>query len=205
MLHTDGTNVKQNRKAQQAALTRAALLDAGRALFGDVGFADTSTEDLARAAGVTKGALYHHFDGKDDLFRAVYESVKREIVEQVAPSFTERDPWKSLVDGCQATLDAHLDPSVRRIVLIDGPAVLGWEGVRDVELRYGAVVLRGALRKAMYAGVIERHPLVPLARLLNGALAEAISVVADSDDPVAARDEVGALVVRLLEGLQPRE
>jgi AcrR family transcriptional regulator len=137
MMHTDGTNV--NRKVQQGVETRAALLAAGRRLFGGQGYADTSTEDLAAAAGVTKGALYHHFSGKDDVFRAVYEQVKQQITEDVAPSFMQRDPWDALVGGCMATLDAYLDAEVRRIVMSDGRSVLGWEAVRDVEARYGAI------------------------------------------------------------------
>ncbi len=204
MMHTDGTNV--NRKVAQGASTRAALLVAGRKLFGAQGFSDTSMDDIASAAGVTKGALYHHFSSKDAVFRAVYEQVKREITDQVAPSFMEREPWAALVAGCQATLDAHLDPEVRRIVMFDGRAVLGWEIVREVESRYGAIVLRGALRKAMHAGVIERQPLVPLAQMLNGALTEACMLIADAapDETGAARAQIGALVVRILDGLRAR-
>ena len=161
-------------------------------------------EDIAASAGVTKGALYHHFAGKDALFKAVYEQVKREITEQVAPSFLEPAPWDAVMAGCQATLDAHLDPEVRRIVLFDGRAVLGWEIAREIESRYGAIVLRGALRSAMNAGEIERQPLVPLAQMLNGALTEACVLIADAEDTTAARAEVGAVLLRILEGLRPR-
>ena len=204
MMHTDGTNVKPgNRKAAQGAATRAALLEAGLELFGTQGFAETSAEDLAAKAAVTKGALYHHFKGKDDLFRAVYEQVKRDITDTVAPSFLEPDPWTALVHGCLRTVDCHLDPAVQRILLVDGPSVLGPETVRDVELRYGAIVLRGALRKAMNHGVIERQPLATLARLLNGAITEGCTVVASADDPASARAEVDAVITRLLEGLRP--
>jgi len=202
MIHTDGTNV--NKKIAQGVATRASLLVAGRKLFGAAGFGDTSIEDIAASAGVTKGALYHHFAGKDALFQAVYEQVKREITDQVAPSFVEPAPWDAVVAGCQATLDAHLDPEVRRIVLFDGRAVLGWEIAREIESRYGAIVLRGALRSAMNAGEIERQPLVPLAQMLNGALTEACVLIADSDDTDNARAEVGAVVLRILEGLRPR-
>jgi len=194
-----------SRKVAQGAATRAALIAAGRELFGDPGYAETSTEDLAAAAGVTKGALYHHFAGKDDLFLAVYEQVKRDITDQVAPSFLEPEAWDALIAGCAATIDANLDPAVRRIVMSDGPSVLGPEAVRDVELRYGAIVLRGALRKAMNAGVIERQSLVPLAQMLNGALTEACTLIASAPDPAASRAEVGAVVQRLLEGLRPRD
>jgi AcrR family transcriptional regulator len=195
-----------NRKVAQGASTRAALLAAGRKLFGAEGFGGTSIDDIAAAAGVTKGALYHHFSSKDALFRAVYEQVKREITDHVAPSFLEPEPWAALVAGCQATLDAHQDPEVRQIVIADGRAVLGWEVVRAVESRYGAIVLRGALRKAMHAGVIERQPLGPLAQMLNGALTEACMLIADAerDDADRARSEVGAVVVRLLDGLRVR-
>lgn len=202
MIHTDSTNV--NKKVAQGVSTRASLLAAGRTLFGASGFGDTSIEEIAAAAGVTKGALYHHFAGKDVLFRAVYEQVKREITDQVAPSFLEPAPWDAVVTGCQATLDAHLDPAVRRIVVFDGRAVLGWEIAREIESHYGAIVLRGALRRAMNAGVIERQPLVLLAQMLNGALTEACLLIADSEDTEQARAEVGAVMLRILEGLRPR-
>lgn len=202
MMHTDSTNV--NRKAAQGAYTRASLLAAGRQLFGASGFSDTSIEDIAAAAGVTKGAVYHHFAGKEDVFRAVYEQVKRQITDQVAPSFLEPAPWDALIAGCEATLDAHLDPEVRRIVLFDGRSVLDWEVAREVESRYGAIVLRGALRRAMNAGVIERQPLMPLAQMLNGALAEGCVLIADADNTGQARAEVGGVVARILDGLRPR-
>ena len=202
MIHTDGTNV--NKKVAQGASTRVSLLAAGRTLFGASGFGDTSIGDIAAAAGVTKGALYHHFAGKDALFRAVYEQVKREITDQVAPSFLEPAPWDGVVAGCQATLDAHMDPEVRRIVLFDGRAVLGWQVAREIDSRYGAIVLRGALRSAMNAGVIEPQPLVPFAQMLNGALTEGCVLIADAENTEQARAEVGAVVLRILEGLCPR-
>lgn len=113
------------------------------------------------------------------------------------------DAWTALTGGCQALVDAQLDPAVRRIVLHDARSVLGWETVRDVDNRWGAVALRGVLRKAMNAGVIERQQLRPLALLLSGALSEACFYVADADDHEAARAEVGALVDRLLQALRP--
>src|SRR5690242_4108206 len=133
MLHTDGTNVKPRGKAAQGASTRASLIAAGRTLFGSQGFADTSLDDITAAAGVTKGALYHHFAGKEALFEAVFEQVNREISEQVAPSFMEPDPWDALVAGCEATLDAHMEPDVRRIVLFDGRSVLPWDAAREID------------------------------------------------------------------------
>jgi AcrR family transcriptional regulator len=171
-------------------------------LFGDRGYADTSLDEIVSAAAVTKGALYHHFGGKEDLFAAVYEQVQREVSDRVVAEFLEPDPWTALVVGSNLWIDAHLDPAVQRIALRDARAVLGWEAVRDVEGRYGAVLLRGVLRRATRTGVIDVQPLRPLALMIMGALSEACLFVADADDPVAARLEVGGLVDRLLMGMR---
>jgi AcrR family transcriptional regulator len=193
--------VKDKRNAQ-GLQTRAALVAAARDVFGEEGFAATSTEEIVARAGVTKGALYHHFTGKEDLFKAVFEQVQREVSDQVAAVFLERDAWDALVAGCVLWIDAHQDPAVRRIVLRDARAVLGWEAVRELDTRYGAVGLRGALRKAMTAEVVQRQPLRPLALMLAGALSEACLYVADAEDPVVAREEVELLITELLSGLR---
>jgi AcrR family transcriptional regulator len=193
----------RNPRIAQGEETRAALLAAARDLFGAAGYAATSLDEVAVRAGVTKGALYHHFRGKADLFRAVYEQVKREVSDEVVVVFIQPDAWQALTEGCQLMIDAQLDPAVRRIVLHDARAVLGWEEIRAVETRYGAVGLRGVLRRAVRVGAIEAQPLRPLSLLLSGALAEACLYVADADDPTAARAEAGRLVLRLLEGLRP--
>jgi AcrR family transcriptional regulator len=190
-------------KLEQGRLTRSKLLDTARELFGTRGYNDTSLDDLVAAAGVTKGALYHHFGSKEELFRALFEQIKREVSEMVGATFLGPDPWKALLDGCQAMVDAHLDPAVRQIVLLDGRSVLGWDRAREIESRYTAAVLRGALRRAMQSGVITRRPLRPLALMLNGALGEACFFVVDSEDPDEAREEIKDLIARLLDGLRP--
>jgi AcrR family transcriptional regulator len=200
-MHTVSTDVKDKRVAQ-GDVTRAALLAAARDLFGAQGYAATSTEEVVAAAGVTKGALYHHFTGKEDLFRAVFEQVQREVSDKAVVEFLRPDSWGALLDGCGLWIDAHLDPAVQRIALREARAVLGWDDVRAIENRFGAVALRGALRKAMHAGVLEHQPLRPLALLLIGALGEACQYVADADDPEAARAEVGSLITRLLSGFR---
>jgi AcrR family transcriptional regulator len=191
-----------NEKRAQGDATRLALVVAARELFGERGYAATSIDEVASRAGVTKGAFYHHFAGKADLFQEVYEQVKREVSDQVVSVFNEPDHWKAVIGGCQLMIDAQLDPAVRRIALHDARSVLGWDVVRQIESRYGAVGIRGALRKAMHGGVIEPQPLRPLALLLAGALSEACFYVADADDPAAAREEVGRLIERILEGLR---
>jgi AcrR family transcriptional regulator len=193
--------VKDKRVAQGGA-TRAALLEAARELFGSQGYAATSTEEIVAKAGVTKGALYHHFSDKESLFRAVFEQVQREVSDQAVVEFLQPDSWEALVAGCRLWLDAHLDPSVRQIVLSDARGVLGWASARAIETRFSAVALRGALRKAMHAGVLERRPLRPLALMLTGALSEGCVYIAEADDPVLAREEVSLLIACLLAGLR---
>ena len=196
-MHTKSTEVKDKRVAQGDA-TRTALVGAARQLFGESGYGDTSTDEIVAAAGVTKGALYHHFGGKEDLFRAVVEQVQHEVSDHAVAEFLAPDSWQALVRGCTLWIDAHLDPAVRRIVLQDARAVLAWDDVRAIENRYGAVALRGALRKAVHAGVIQDQPLRPLALLLLGALSEACLFIADADDPDAARTECLDLITQML-------
>jgi AcrR family transcriptional regulator len=201
------TSVKQKAlspaesRAAQGAATRAALMKAACELFGTKGFQETSLDEVVARAKVTKGALYHHFHGKDDLFKAVYEQVQREVSDKVVKEFLRPDPWEALQVGCELWIDAHLDPAVQRIAMRDARSVLGWEVVRDVETRYGAVPLRGVLRRAIRQGIIEAYPLRPLALVLMGALTEACFYVADAEERDSAREEIRSLVTRLLSGL----
>ncbi len=201
-MHTKSMDVK-NKKAQQGEATRRALIDAARKLFGEKGYAATSLDEIVAGAKVTKGAFYHHYNGKQDLFAAVYEQVKLEVSDRFAVAFIEPDPWKDLCAGCQAMLDAHLDPSVQRIVLQDAQAVLDADTIRRVDARYGAVVLRGALRRAIRAGIVQALPLKTLALMLTGAILEGCMAIADSDDPAQAREDTGNVLTALLEGLRP--
>ncbi len=196
---------KLDKRLAQGEVTRAALVTSARELFGEQGFAETSMDEIVLQAGVTKGALYHHFQGKEDLFREVFEQVQLEVSDKAVAEFLGPDSWEALVNGCDLWLRAHLDDSVRRIVLQDARAVLGAEEVRVVENKYGAVALRGALRKAMHAGVLERQPLRPLALLLMGALSEGCYYIADEPDVEVARREVVALITKMLSAFRPVE
>ena len=198
-MHTEGTKVKDKRLAQGES-TKRSILDAATRLFGERGYAATSLDEITASAGVTKGALYHHFSDKETLFRAVFEGIQQEISDKAVAEFLQPDSWAALIIGCRLWISAHLDPAVRQIVLNDARGVLGWELARSIETRFSAVALRGALRKAMHAGVLERQPLRPLALILTGALSEACLYVSESDDPVAALDEVSQIVTSLLAG-----
>src|SRR5215203_679349 len=160
-------------QAQRTEATTGALIDAARELFAQDGFAATSLDAVVARAGVTKGALYHHFDSKRALFRAVYEREQSEQARVVAQAYArKRDPWEAFEAGSRAFLDHTLDPGVQRIVLIDAPGALGWEGMRAGEHESLRMMEEG-LRRAISAGRIASRPVEPLAVLLFGALCEA--------------------------------
>jgi AcrR family transcriptional regulator len=191
------------RKADQSDATRSALLSAARQLFTERGYAATSTNEIVERAGVTRGALYHHFPAKHDLFRAVFEQLEAEVADEVArQALAGSDALEQLRLGCRAFLDICLDPAVQRIVVVEGPAVLGWETWQEIENRYGHGLVVAAVKAAVDAGLVETQPVGPLADVLFGALAQAGMVVARADEPPAARTEMEAAMDRLLDGLR---
>lgn len=193
----------KSRKAEQSEATQTALLAAARGLFAERGYAETPTEEIVERAGVTRGALYHHFRDKEDLFRAVFEQLEQELLERAASAFQpDTEVWENLQNAMQAFLDASLEPDIQRIVLIDAPAVLGWKAYRDMAQKYSLGALEASVQAAMDAGIIERQPVRPIARLVVGALEEACMLIGSSEDPITARNEAGAAVRRLLDGLR---
>jgi AcrR family transcriptional regulator len=195
----------RSRKAEQSLETRSALLAAARALFAQRGYADVGTEEIVRAAGVTRGALYHHFAGKQDLFAAVYEELERELVENVASSaeLQTSNPLDVLRVGALSFLDACEDPAVQRIALLDAPAVLGWERWREIGMRYGLGVVQATLQAAIDAGLIDDQPVAPLAHMILAAIDEGAMLVARADDKGETRAAVGATIGRFLDALRP--
>ncbi len=191
-------------KAEQSEATRTALVAAGRRLFGERGFAGVGTEEIVRAAGVTRGALYHHFGTKSDLLDAVYCQVEEEItarIAEVALGSGVSGPVESMRAGITLFIDACAEPEVQRIVLLDGPAVLGWDRSREIALAYGLGLIEASLEAAIEAGEISPQPVKPLAHVLIGALDEAAMLVARSEDD-GLREQVTAVLERLLESLR---
>jgi AcrR family transcriptional regulator len=189
-------------RARQRERTRGLLLREARRLFAEHGYGGVGLARIVADAAVTKGALYHHFEGKPDLFRAVLEQVQSEVgdaVERAADA--HRDPWDRLTAGCRAFLTASTAPDVRRIMLVDGPAVLGWSTWRALDEAAAARHLAEALSELVEAGVLEPRPVAPLARLLSGAMNEAALWLADSDDP-RDLEEVWTALSRMLESLR---
>jgi AcrR family transcriptional regulator len=197
--------MEPRRQAQRSEATRAALVRAARRLFTARGFSDTPTEEIVREAGVTRGALYHHFRDKEELFLAVFEQIEAELAERGVRAVGGASDLKAgLRAGCTAFLDACLEPDVQRIALLDGPAVLGWETLREIEDRYALGLVVAGIEGAIAEGVIETQPAQPLAQMLLGALTEGAMLIARSKNVKKTRAEVGEIVERLLTGLERR-
>src|ERR1700733_7606003 len=188
-------------QAERAEATRAALIAAGRRLFTERGYDKVGTEEIVRAAGVTRGALYHHFGGKAGLLDATYEQLEAESTERVARIVLGSDlhsPLAAMKAGIEAFLDECAEPELRQIALHDAPAVLGWDRWREIGAANGLGLIEASLAAAIEAGEIRELPVKPMAHMLLGALDEAGMLVARSEDP-ASRAEVTAVLVALLE------
>lgn len=188
--------------------TRQALVAAARGLFTEQGFAATGTEEIVAAARVTRGALYHHFRDKTDLFRAVMEQVAREVAEELVaaglavPESGSGGAWDEVRDGLSAFLDlCVVTDDFQRIVLVEGPAVLGHEAWDDLVAEFGSNLLAEWLTRAIAEGTIAPVPVQPLTRLLIAMIAESSLYIARADDRPAAREAVGIALDRLLAGL----
>jgi AcrR family transcriptional regulator len=165
------------------------------------------TQEIVQAAGVTRGALYHQFRDKADLLAAVAEAIHAEIAQRItehAQATGPADPMATLHAGVRQFLEVCADPAVERILLLDAPAVLGWQAWRDMADRYGLGLLQHALQSAIEAGAITPQPIVPLAHAILGALSECAIYTARADDPDAARRDCTAVLQQLLDGLTSR-
>lgn len=203
-MNTDSMNVKRTKHAERSEATRAALMAAARPLFAERGFAAVGTEEIVRAAGVTRGALYHHFDGKRDLFEAVYERIEVELAQRIASGALDAGataPLEAMRAGAEMFLLAATEPEAQRIVLLDGPSVLGWDRWREIATEHGLGLIEATLQAAIEAGAIAEQPVRPLAHVLMGALDEAAMLVARAEDPERMRAEVGRTLDALLAGL----
>ena len=191
-------------QAERSGATRAALLEAGRGLFAVKGYAGTPREEIVAAAGVTRGALQHHFGDKASLFLAVYEQVEQELVDSVAHAAMRAGggPVEELRAGCQAYLDAVLDPAVQRICAIDGPAVLAADVRQQITDRYALGLVRDVLEQGMAAGLVAKAPVEPFARVLLAGVTAAAEYVATAPDPRKARKEAGRTLDLMLDRLR---
>lgn len=214
----------RSRKVLQGDATRADLLAAAREEFGARGYLDTSIDDIVRRADVTKGAFYHHFSGKKELFLRVFEDVKKELSRAAFVTHVDHEPfsagdgrarrlnrfveqdnddvWRQLLERCERFVELHTDPAVRRIALLDARSVLTPDEWQRVESEQGVVLLRADLRRAMRRRILRPLPLRAMAVIVTGALTEACMLVAHADDRGEALAEAMMVIRRLLEGLR---
>ncbi|RVX39753.1 TetR family transcriptional regulator [Nonomuraea polychroma] len=185
-------------QAERSDATTAALVCAARNLFGTNGYAKTSIDAIAAVAGVTKGAAYHHFGGKMELFRAVFVREQEELAAKLEQAASEEsDAWTALRRGARTFLEYCLDPRFRQIVLLDAPSLMGWERAREIEHDHTLRVLLAGLRLA--AGDDADDKLPARAQLIFGTLCEAGMLLARSADPAADLPRLAADVDRFLE------
>jgi AcrR family transcriptional regulator len=193
------------KQAERRAATTDAILRAGRRLFGERGFAATTMDDIAEAADVAKGAVYHHFKTKEAVFESVFEQVSGDLVQDIDRAVrSEKDVLAAIVAGTQHYFAACAKGPTGRIILRDGPAVLGWERWREIDARHFGGKFPRALTVAMDAGLIARQPVEPLARLLLGAVTEAAVACAGRSDVLKAGSEYSRAFKSLVEALRLR-
>jgi AcrR family transcriptional regulator len=196
--------VNRRSQAERSAATRAALVRAARVLFAQHGFSGVGTETIVAAAGVTRGALYHQFAGKTELFEAVYEAIEEDLASglgELIAAAGVTDPIEVMRLGANAWLDACGEQEVQQIVLLDGPAVLGWERWREIGMRYALGLIEGLLSHAIEVGRIAPQPVHALAHVLVGALDEAGLYIARAENQPAASEEMRTVIATLVTGL----
>src|SRR5262249_31132052 len=187
MARSATTERAPGRREADAQATRDALVSAALELFAERGYAEVGTEEIVARARVTRGALYHHFQDKRDLFRAVHERVESELMERVTARMeSSENPWDLMLTGMRAFLEACEEPAVKQIALTDAPVVLGWREWREIDNEHGLGLTRAALAGGIEAGALRDMPLDAMSHLLVAALSEAAFVIANADDPAAA-------------------
>ncbi len=195
---------KRRTQEERSAATRDALIAAARKLWGLRGYTEVGTPEIAAAAGVTRGAMYHQFADKAALFRAVVEAVEQDVMARMAVVVAESGastPTDAIRAAVDAWLEVSADPEVRQLILLDAPSVLGWAEFRDVAQRYSLGMTEQLLTEAIRAGELAEQPVRPLAHVLIGALDEAAMVIATADDPDRARRETRQVLQRLGDGM----
>jgi AcrR family transcriptional regulator len=183
--------------------TRQALVDSAVELFTKRGYAATSLDEVAKRARVTKGALYHHFSGKQALFEAAFDAVERSTMSKIAEIVVgPGGAWERATTGLRQWFRVCLDPAYQRIVINEAPVVMGWERWREAEEHFSFGLLRAGLQGLIDAGEIEPLPIEAMSRLLFGALSAGAIMIAGAEDQKKANAEVAGTIVRMLESMR---
>lgn len=191
---------------EQSEATAARVLEAARELFAARGFAAVGLDEVATHAGVTRGAVYHHYASKLGLFRAVHAWAQAEVADAIVRATAAvADPWEGLEIGCRAFLGACVREDLRRVLLLEAPAVLGWDAWRDLDARNSGRLLTEALTDLVGAGVIQIESVPACQALLSGAMNEAALRAASLDTPAEGVEEAWPILSRLLHALRRRD
>ncbi len=191
-------------QAERSAATQQAVLGAARALWGERGFAAVGTPEIAEAAGVTRGAMYHQFPNKTALFVAVVEAVEEEVMERLGKAVAAAAPdshVEALRVAATSWLEIATEPEIRQLLLLDAPSVLGWAAFRDIAMRYGLGMTEALLTHGIEAGELREQPVRALAQVLLAAIDEAAMVIAYAEDPAQAAAEMQTVLDGLMDGL----
>lgn len=192
-------------KAEQKQQTMQKLMEVAREMFSRQGYAEAAMEEIVKEAGVTRGALYHHFGSKEGLFQAVLASIQKEIGDRVeAEAAKSQDPWQQLLFGCLAFVSSAVEHRNRRILLIDGPSVIGWETWRQMDEENSMRHLKEQLQSMQDQGYLRPVPIDALTHLLSGAMNEAVLWIAESTDQEQSLADISVTLTLLLEGFRAK-
>ena len=190
-------------QAERSEATTEQLIRAARDLFATKGFAATSIEDIVQAAHVTRGAMYHHFQSKEDLFEAVFEREEKALARRIhEAALKKRAAWAQLKAGCDEFLQACTEQAIQQIVLIDAPAVLGSRRLEEIQRPHSVNMLTSSIEKAIEQGALRKRPALPLAQLIYGALCQAAMVSARSEDDAPSMKQMRRELQELLDALE---
>ncbi|MPZ86354.1 MAG: TetR family transcriptional regulator [Actinophytocola sp.] len=194
----------RSRRVDYTESTRQALVDSALDLFTEHGYAGTSLDAIVKRARVTKGALYHHFSGKQALFEAAFDLVETAALDRLTAVAVDGDgtAWDRAMEGIQAYVRVCLEPSYQRIVIHEAPVVMGWERWREAEEHFSYGLVRGTVEALVESGEIEPLPVEVTARVLFGALSAGAETIASSADPKKAAAEVTRTIVAVMEGMR---
>ena len=192
-----------DKRVENGRKTTIKLLKIARRMFSKRGYGDTSMEEIVQKANVTRGALYHHFSGKKGLFVRVFEDALTDVVKRVEkPQGEDLNTWEKLLASTHAYLNACIDPELQQIILIDAPAILGWDVWRRVDEEKSLHILKGLLTKLMEEEVIESMPVDALAHIISGAVNESVLWIAQSEDPQKALEEAWSTMKSMMNCLR---
>jgi AcrR family transcriptional regulator len=193
----------RSRRVDYTESTRQALVSSALDLFTKRGYAGTSLEAIVKRARVTKGALYHHFSGKQALFEAAFDQVETRAMDGLTEVVAgEGTAWERAMAGIQAYVGVCLEPSYQRIVIHEAPVVMGWERWREAEEHFSYGLVRAMVEALVDAGEIEPLPVEVTARILFGALSAGAETIASSPEPKKAAADVRRTIVAVMEGMR---